>query len=209
MSKIALSGNASGTGTLTIAAPNTSTDRTLTLPDNTGTVISTGSTAVVTNAMLAAGVAGNGPAFAAYLSSDQTGLSNYSNTRVTFQTEEFDTAGAFNNTGSTVGSAPAYSFNPQVAGYYQVNWCIQVPLPSSTALALGNLYKNGNAYKSGSVSLGNGSTYPTSTGSCLVYLNGSTDYVTVQAWGYQNGATFNIQNGVDRTFFSAAFVRSA
>lgn len=38
MSKIALSGNASGTGTLTIAAPNTSTDRTLTLPDATGTV---------------------------------------------------------------------------------------------------------------------------------------------------------------------------
>jgi len=38
MSKITLSGNASGTGTLTIAAPNTNTDRTLTLPDATGTV---------------------------------------------------------------------------------------------------------------------------------------------------------------------------
>jgi hypothetical protein len=43
LSKIALSGNASGTGTLTIAAPNTSTDRTLTLPDNTGTIVTTGS----------------------------------------------------------------------------------------------------------------------------------------------------------------------
>ena len=40
MSKIALTPNASGTGTLTIAAPNTSTDRTLTLPDETGTIIS-------------------------------------------------------------------------------------------------------------------------------------------------------------------------
>ena len=40
MSKIALTPNASGTGTLTIAAPNTSTDRTLTLPDETGTVMS-------------------------------------------------------------------------------------------------------------------------------------------------------------------------
>ena len=38
MSKIALTPNASGTGTLTIAAPNTSTDRTLTLPDSTGTI---------------------------------------------------------------------------------------------------------------------------------------------------------------------------
>lgn len=38
MSHIALIGHASGTGTLTFAAPNTSTDRTLTLPDATGTL---------------------------------------------------------------------------------------------------------------------------------------------------------------------------
>jgi hypothetical protein len=38
MSLIKLQGNASGTGALTIAAPNTNTDRTITLPDATGTV---------------------------------------------------------------------------------------------------------------------------------------------------------------------------
>jgi hypothetical protein len=38
MSLVKISGNASGTGTLTIAAPNTNTDYTLTLPDATGTV---------------------------------------------------------------------------------------------------------------------------------------------------------------------------
>ncbi len=38
MSLVKVSGNASGTGTLTIAAPNTNTDRTLTLPDATGTI---------------------------------------------------------------------------------------------------------------------------------------------------------------------------
>ena len=37
MSSVAISGNASGTGTLTIAAPNTNSNRTLTLPDGTGT----------------------------------------------------------------------------------------------------------------------------------------------------------------------------
>jgi hypothetical protein len=41
MSRIALTPNASGTGTLTIAAPNTNTDRTLTLPDASGTVATT------------------------------------------------------------------------------------------------------------------------------------------------------------------------
>jgi len=39
MSKVKIQGNASGTGVLTIAAPNTSTDRTITLPDTTGTLL--------------------------------------------------------------------------------------------------------------------------------------------------------------------------
>ena len=38
MSLIKLQGNASGTGAFTIAAPNSNSDRTLTLPDATGTV---------------------------------------------------------------------------------------------------------------------------------------------------------------------------
>jgi uncharacterized protein (AIM24 family) len=38
LSKIALSGNASGSGTLTLSAPNTDTDRTLDLPDAAGTI---------------------------------------------------------------------------------------------------------------------------------------------------------------------------
>ena len=42
MSKIALTGNASGSGTFTLAAPNSDTDRTLTLPDETGTVLTSG-----------------------------------------------------------------------------------------------------------------------------------------------------------------------
>lgn len=37
MSAISLQGNAGGTGTLTVAAPSTNTNRTLTLPDGTGT----------------------------------------------------------------------------------------------------------------------------------------------------------------------------
>ena len=39
MSKGKIQGNASGTGVLTVTAPNTSTDRTITLPDATGTLL--------------------------------------------------------------------------------------------------------------------------------------------------------------------------
>lgn len=42
MSKIALTPNASGSGTFTIASPNSDTDRTLTLPDEAGTVLTSG-----------------------------------------------------------------------------------------------------------------------------------------------------------------------
>lgn len=42
MSLIKLQGNASGTGAFTIAAPNSNTDRTLTLPDATGTLFGQG-----------------------------------------------------------------------------------------------------------------------------------------------------------------------
>ena len=52
MSKIALSGSPTGTGVFTIESPSSNTSRVLTLPDEAGTVLTTGSTGVVTSAML-------------------------------------------------------------------------------------------------------------------------------------------------------------
>jgi hypothetical protein len=43
MSKVSISGNASGTGTFTIQSPATNTDRALTLPDEAGTVLTSAS----------------------------------------------------------------------------------------------------------------------------------------------------------------------
>ena len=39
MAKVKIQGHASGTGVLTVTAPNTSSDRTITLPDSTGTLL--------------------------------------------------------------------------------------------------------------------------------------------------------------------------
>lgn len=47
MSKVKIEGNASGTGTLTISAPNTNTDRSLTLPDTAGEVLVTDGTITI------------------------------------------------------------------------------------------------------------------------------------------------------------------
>jgi len=55
LSKIALSPNASGTGTFTVAAPNTNTDYTLTLPQGTGTVVANNvNSAIVSGASVSA-----------------------------------------------------------------------------------------------------------------------------------------------------------
>jgi len=44
MSSVSIQGNASGTGIFTIASPNSNTNRTLTLPDNTGTILTSATT---------------------------------------------------------------------------------------------------------------------------------------------------------------------
>jgi len=54
MSKVVIQGNASGTGDFTIAAPNSNTNMTLTLPDEAGTVLTT--SGVSSNAMPAGSV---------------------------------------------------------------------------------------------------------------------------------------------------------
>ena len=62
MSSIAVTASATGTGVVSLVAPVTNTNRTITLPDVTGTVLTTAT----------AGVPINGPAFSAYQSSSQT-----------------------------------------------------------------------------------------------------------------------------------------
>jgi len=50
MSKVAISGDSSGTGTFTIKSPNSNTDRTLNLPDSAGTLATAESTLTQFNA---------------------------------------------------------------------------------------------------------------------------------------------------------------
>ena len=61
MSKISLEPNASGAGTFTLAAPNSNTNRTLTLPDEDGTLISDGGVLFVDSANNRVGVGTSSP----------------------------------------------------------------------------------------------------------------------------------------------------
>jgi len=161
--------------------------------------------ATITQPDLATGVAGAGPAFSAYPSGTFT-VSASTFTVAPCNSEEFDTASVFNNTGSTVGGIPAYSFQPTVAGYYQINGCWSLGSATTYTRSLSFVYKNGSLFKQG---LDNNGTVATGSNvSALVYLNGTTDYVGFYI--YQNGTgTITINAGPGSTYFQASLVRAA
>lgn len=142
------------------------------------------------------GVAGSGPAFSAYQTGN-TGVSSAVATKFTFTSESFDTASCYDATNSR--------FTPNVAGYYQVNANAHFDVTGGT-IALCWVYKNGSAWKRGHeivLSVGSmGTCEPTV--SCLVYLNGTTDYIEI--YGYCTGTSPSM--GGDR-WFDACLIRSA
>ena len=65
MSKVVIAGDASGTGTFTISAPNGNTDRTLVLPDEAGTVLTSASVVAASQITTALNATGSAPIYAA------------------------------------------------------------------------------------------------------------------------------------------------
>jgi hypothetical protein len=157
MASLIPSGSASGTGSMTLAAPVTNSNQTATLPDATGTVM----------------VSGNMPAFSAYASGSQT-VSATTWTKVTLGTEIFDTN---NNFASS-------RFTPTVAGYYQINGSLRCSGTSGMSRVIVGIYKNGSEYAR--IFEPNFTTAIMNemqlSGSLIIYLNGSTDYVELYGW---------------------------
>jgi hypothetical protein len=146
-------------------------------------------TATVPQATGTVMVSGNMPAFSAYKSSSQTITAN-TYTKVLFETEEFDTN---NNFASS-------RFTPTVAGYYQLNSNVGCGTTGDNFIVF---YKNGTAYKFGNYTV-SGSSAATHS-SCLISMNGTTDYVEVYI--YSGGTT--VTNSSTQTYFDGVLVRAA
>jgi len=172
--------NGATSGQITLAPTAVAGTNTLTLPAATGTVLTTaggqtisGTTTVTTLNATTIQVGGNqavnGPAFSAYLNANQTATANVV-TKITFNTEDFDTNNNFDaNTN--------YRFTPAVAGYYQVNLNATIRNSAGGTSSALYLYKNGSPYK-GSQNDSSGANYNVAFAiNCVVYLNGSTDYI--------------------------------
>lgn len=156
----------------------------------------------VVQADLATGVAGTGPAFSAYATT-QT-ISNATATKITNSVEQFDTNSNYDPTTN-------YRFQPTVAGYYQINGRVTLQVTNAAVAAVAMIYKNGLCVGIGTAT-STTTAYPTATVSQLVSMNGSTDYV--ELYGYNlGGSSYSTVPGVfttgDGTNFSGSLVRAA
>ena len=77
MSKVKIEGNASGSGTLTISAPNTDTDRTLTLPDGAGEVLVTDGTITIDDTNDRVGIGTDSPSKSLHIYNGASGCTPY------------------------------------------------------------------------------------------------------------------------------------
>ena len=162
----------------------------------------TADSAQTTGLKWAAIPASSGPAFRAFRNTSKQSFSINTWTKVQFNGETFDTDNCFDSTTN-------YRFTPTKAGYYQVNLTITWDGGQGTALRELAIYKNGSSYARTYSSLGSGVPGATAgkSGSDIVYLNGSTDYI--EGYIYDaDGVANQVLNGSEKTFFSAVWIRS-
>lgn len=133
----------------------------------------------VIQADLATGVAGTGPAFSAYQSSTQTGVSGSVWTKIAFNSENFDTNSNYDTS--------VYRFTPTVAGYYVLSAAVCNQTNNSTNGITMKIYKNGSPFQQLASAVGNANNYAHVAGSMVVYANGTTDYFEIYC--YNNDAT--------------------
>jgi len=170
----------SGSGTITGLTPGGLPDASVTQPD------------------LASGVAGTGPAFSAYQSTIQTGLSQGVANKIAFQSKSFDTANCYDSTTN-------YRFTPNVSGYYYINASISAAVSSYTYVCP-SIYKNGSAIMTGPNSSSAG-PYSNLSVSYLVYLNGTTDYIEIYFTAFGAGA-YQTYSGIGTTSVQGYLTRS-
>lgn len=114
MSKIAIEGNASGTGTFTIASPNSNSSRTLSLPDGTGTFVVNGINSSIVSGTVVASTSGtsidfNGiPSWVKRITVMFSGVSTNGSSIIQVQ---IGTSGGIQNTGYASGAWLANTSN--------------------------------------------------------------------------------------------------
>jgi hypothetical protein len=188
MSSVVISGDTSGT--ITLQAPAVSGSTTLTLPAVTGTVM----------------VSGNMPAFFAYNSSSQS-LTNNTFTKVSLNAENFDTNSNFDSTTN-------YRFTPTVAGYYAFSCGCGLTGPATVIQFVLEIRKNGASYTPRIIDTNPSASFSSNafinlSGSTIIQMNGSTDYVELWTYAFGPSATgISVSTSNNGAYFCGNLIRS-
>lgn len=182
MSKIRLTPNVSGTGTVTITAPNTNTDRTFTLPDETGTVVTSESTDR------------KFPLFAVGYGRDVSAGNTVSFELDTAGTPSIDTHSGWNSSTNR--------YTPPVAGYYRaIGGCqgqdlIWIFCRPQRNFGQGASYGSGESGPQGSMQIRAHANNPDSPawGTGIFAMNGTNDYISLFGNSY-SGSSKNFDGG--------------
>jgi hypothetical protein len=178
MAALIPSASATGSGTMTLAGPSTNSNQTITIPDATGTMM----------------VSGNMPAFRGALATNLT-VSNSTDTQISFNTEQFDTASAYSSGTFTVPVSGYYAVNCFIAwsgditGYWNFYWKVNGSIAYT------------NAYQIQFTAAAHGVS-----GSDLLYLTAGQTLTSFVS--QQSGSTKYVTAGGE-TFASIVLVRTA
>jgi len=222
MSKVKITGHDSGSGTLTIAAPNTSSDRTITLPDATGTLLNSDGSAASLTSIPAANITGTLPAIDG---SSLTGIAGgiteadqwQLNVAMAFSatTHTFATANWLRVTGTgygTLGTGMSESsgvFTFPSTGYWLITWEARLGGTVDNRYFYSDIWTttDNNTYTeairdSASIKTTSDSGYTTyaSTSSSFLFDVTSTTNCKVKFGGYSRKASTEIFNDSFATF---------
>jgi hypothetical protein len=146
----------------------------------------------ITQAKVASGVATTGPAFFAYLNTNQPCPNDGSTRVIQISVENFDTNSCFNTSN--------YRFTPNVAGYYQIN--LSANIDDATVGDFGDILF--------AIRKAAGSAEFAMSGSVLIQMNGTSDYIeAVAIHGFGTAGSAILVGGSNRTYMSGFLARSA
>ena len=155
---------------------------TITTSSGSGTITlgQSGETVTVTNGVMSGQ---NYPAFESYGSANMTGVADAVWTKLTMNTEKFDTDSMYD-------SSTNYRFTPTSSGKYFVGLAVRFNT-GSVSITSNFIFKNGSQFYAGEYSNISNNNWFNGT---IVTLNGSSDYI--EAYCYQNsGGSVNIIAG--------------
>ena len=145
------------------------------------------------------------PAFKAFLSETQDGLTSNSDTKVQFDAIEYDVGGYYDNTTN-------YRYTPLVAGYYHIVFSCSCGSSVDIDDFILNIVKNDVFHTQSRVHLTgvtNDDLFASSLNSLeIIHMNGTTDYLHCSARvGSEDATSPEFRSGKDRTYFSGLLLQ--